>query len=171
VAENNDPILPLPPSPPFPSLLFSGHSLISETTYDACMKTCVWDNESAECSSNLNKAADEIGNIDVYYLYNTCDDPALSRRRAPINPKGMLARVIKAREAKGYKLDPNCYGSTQTLEAWGNLPAVKAALHVSPGINWAVCSNNNSFAYRPDIPDERTEIYPTLTKLAGYQGE
>jgi len=135
------------------------------------MKTCVWDNESAECQNNLNAAAAEIGDVDIYYLYNTCSDPAINLR-APVNPKGMLARVQAARLARGLSAltpDPNCYSSTQTLEMWGNQAAVKAALHVSPDIDWAVCSNNNSFGYNPDIPDERTEIYPTLTKKAGIQ--
>jgi len=149
-----------------------GHGLISETVYDQILKECVWDNESAKCSDLLNEAAGSIGDIDIYYLYNTCEDPAISRRRTPYNPKGMLARVEKARTARGaapLKLDPNCYGSTPSLEAWGNLPATKAALHVARDIDWAVCSNNASFQYSPNIPDERTEIYPTLTKLAGYQ--
>ncbi len=125
-----------------------GHGLISETVYDSILKECVWDNESAKCQAFLNEAANQIGDIDVYYLYNTCSDPAISRKRTPYSPKGMLARVEKARAARGAKaleIDPNCYGSTPSLEAWGNLPATKAALHVAPEIDWAVCSNNNSF--------------------------
>ena len=151
---------------------WKGHGLISETAYDAILKECVWASESAQCGQLLNDAASAIGDIDVYYLYNTCEDPAISRRRTPYSKNGMLARVERARAARGaapLKLDPNCYGSTQALEAWGNLPATKAALHVAPSIDWAVCSNNNSFSYSPDIPDERTEIYPTLTQKAGYQ--
>ena len=81
----------------------------------------------------------------------------------------MLARVARAREERGLTVDSNCYGTGPTLEKWGNLPEVKAALHVNPNIEWSLCSNNGTFQYSPDIPDERTEIYPTLTKLAGYQ--
>ena len=154
--------------------IWRGHGLISEVTYDACLKECEWANESPACQSNLQKAANEIGDIDVYYLYNTCPDPAITRRRngAPIPQGSMLARVAAARQARGLPelgIDSNCYGTGPTLESWGNLAAVKAALHVSPDIDWAVCSNNNSFSYNSNIPDERTEIYPTLTQQAGYQ--
>jgi len=104
-------------------------------------------------------------------LYNTCPDPAISRRRAPVAPTGMLARVNKARAARAQgplAVDPQCYESVATLEAWANQDAVKAALHVAPAITWAVCSNNNTFDYSPDIKDERTTIYPTLV-AAGLQ--
>jgi hypothetical protein len=84
----------------------------------------------------------------------------------------MLDRVRKIREAKaekGLTLDPNCYGTGPTLENWFNQAEVKTAFHVAPKIDWSLCSNNASFGYNPDIPDERTEIYPTLTQKAGYQ--
>jgi carboxypeptidase C (cathepsin A) len=52
---------------------------------------------------------------------------------------------------------------------------VKKALHVAPEIDWAVCSNNNSFSYNSNIPDERTVIYPGLLKaglnVLVYNGE
>lgn len=152
---------------------WKGHGLISETTYDTIMSVCTWANENQACQNALNDAAGEVGDIDVYYLYNTCDDPAmLARARAPFGNKGMLARVNAVRAAKGkasLQLDPNCFGTGPTLESWFNQDAVKAAFHVAPAIDWALCSNNASFGYNPDIPDERTEIYPTLTTKAGYQ--
>ncbi len=49
---------------------WKGHGLISETVYDQVMKVCDWPNESAACQNALNNAANEVGNIDVYYLYN-----------------------------------------------------------------------------------------------------
>ena len=111
-------------------------------------------------------------------LYNTCDDPALSRTRAPIGSKGMLARVQKARAAAGRSLsslDPNCFGSTGTLETYLNTPEVQTALHVPSAITFAVCSNNGTFGYSPDIADERTVIYPALlaakVKVLIYNGE
>ena len=145
-----------------------------------------WSNESPACSAALNDAANAIGDIDVYFLYNTCDDPAAPappaaarKLRAPVGERGMLARLNVARAAKGLApvgTDPNCFSSTGTLEAWGNQPSVKAALHVSQDIQWSVCSNNNSFGYNSDIADERTTIYPVLTQQAGlrvlvYNGE
>lgn len=107
-----------------------------------------------------------------------CDDPALSRTRAPIGSKGMLARVQKARAAAGRSLsslDPNCFGSTGTLETYLNTPEVQTALHVPSSITFAVCSNNGTFGYSPDIADERTVIYPALlaakVKVLIYNGE
>jgi serine carboxypeptidase-like clade 2 len=156
--------------------IWRGHGLVSETNYDAIMAACEWANESNECNNLLQDAADSIGNIDVYFLYNTCPDPALTRgagrARAPFGARSMLARINKARAARGelaVGVDPLCFESTATLERWANQPAVKAALHVAPTIDWAVCSNNNSFSYNSDIADERTLIYPTLTKVAGYK--
>lgn len=149
-----------------------GHALISETTYDQIMKVCDWPNESQACQNALNDAANEVGDIDVYYLYNTCQDPAAqqgAKLRAPIGGS-MLARVNAARTTKGkLSLDPNCFGTGPTLETWGNQDDVKAALHVAPAIDWALCSNNASFGYDSDIADERTTIYPTLTTKAGIQ--
>lgn len=63
-----------------------GHGLISETVYDQILKECVWDNESAKCSDLLNEAAGSIGDIDIYYLYNTCEDPAVSGFHKPRPP-------------------------------------------------------------------------------------
>lgn len=150
-----------------------GHGLISETTYDLIMKVCDWPNESQQCQNALNNAANEVGNIDVYYLYNTCPNPAsqLSRARAPFGSKGMLARVEKIQQEKnkGLTLDPNCFGTGPTLESWFNQADVKAAFHVAPNIDWALCSNNGTFNYNSDIADERTTIYPTLTQQAGYK--
>ena len=151
-------------------LQWKGHGLISELSYDNIIKLCPdWANEDAACSDALNTAANNIGDIDVYFLYNTCSDPALDispskkslTARAPIGDKGMLARVNKIRAAAGKApvgTDSNCYSTTGTLESWGNLPATKAALHVAPEIDWAVCSNNNSFSYNSNIADERTTI-------------
>ena len=46
--------------------MWRGHGLVSETTYDQCLKACVWANENAECQNCLDTAANEIGDIDVY---------------------------------------------------------------------------------------------------------
>ena len=145
-----------------------GHGLISETSYDAITKACDWPNESAKCQQELQSAANSIGDIDIYYLYNTCDDPVM-RRGAPVPEGSMLARVQKARRdrriARGedpLSVDPNCYATAGTLEAYMNLAEVKTALHVQPAITYALCSNNGTFQYSPNIADERKTVYPTL---------
>jgi serine carboxypeptidase-like clade I len=164
-----------------------GHGLISETTFDTVMKVCDWPNESQQCQNALNQAASEVGDIDVYYLYNTCADPAAtvgeegraavatsgsSTLRAPYGSKGMLARLNNVRKAAGKPElgnDPNCYGTGPELESWFNQAEVKQAFHVATGIDWSLCSNNGTFQYNPNIADERTTIYPTLTQKAGYK--
>lgn len=157
---------------------WKGHGLVSETLYDSILKECVWNNESNQCENDLQAAANAIGNLDVYYLYNTCDDPAAMRRRAPYAKNSLLARVEKIRQnrldakrsaGKPLRTDPNCFSTGATLETWANQDAVKTALHVAPAIDWSLCSNNNTFGYNSDIADERTTIYPTLTKQAGYK--
>lgn len=45
-----------------------GHGLISEVTYNKIMAVCTWSNENQACQDALNDAANEVGNIDVYYL-------------------------------------------------------------------------------------------------------
>ena len=65
--------------------------------------------------------------------------------------------------------DPECWGSGPSLEAWANTPEVKAALHVAPGVTFALCSNNFTFDYNSDMKDERAVVYPALTKQAGYR--
>ena len=120
--------------------------------------------------------ANQIGDIDIYYLYNTCQDPAITLR-APVNKNSALGRAIESRKVRamktaarnGLSLDPNCFGSGPTLQDYFNDPAVQAAFHVNPNIQWSLCSNNGTFQYNRDQQDERVTIYPTLTKQAGYQ--
>lgn len=52
------------------------------------------------------------------------------------------------------------------LRSYMNLPEVQKALHVKTTA-WEECSS--SINYSGDMPDERKEIYPTLTQKAGYQ--
>ncbi len=161
--------------------IWRGHALVSETNYDAIMKNCDWPNENAKCEQELQNAANAIGDIDVYYLYNTCDDPALTRG-APIPSGSMLDRVRKARQARRVargeeplSVDPNCYSTAGTLESYLNTAEVKTALHVAPGITYALCSNNRTFNYNSNIADERKTVYPTLTAsgitVVIYNGE
>lgn len=150
-----------------------GHGLIAETTYDKITQACDWSKalQTPACDAALALASTEIGNIDVYYLYNTCSDPAVNLR-APVPANSMLARINAIRAEKGEQrltLDPNCFGTGPALESYLNRPESKAALHVATDIVYALCSNNASFGYSPDIRDERTTIYPTLTLQAKYK--
>jgi carboxypeptidase C (cathepsin A) len=161
--------------------IWRGHALVSETNYDNIMKNCDWPNQSAKCDAELQAAANAIGDIDVYYLYNTCDDPVMARG-APVPRGSMLARVQKARRerriARGedpLSTDPNCYATAASLESYLNTPAVKTALHVPASIQYSLCSNNGTFNYNSNIADERKTVYPTITAsgvtVVIYNGE
>ena len=161
--------------------IWRGHALVSETNYDNIMKNCVWDNQSAKCDAELQAAANAIGDIDIYYLYNTCDDPVLNRG-APIPRGSMLARVQKARQERRIaagldplSTDPNCYATASALQGYLNTAEVKAALHVPAAIDYSLCSNNGTFQYSSNIADERKTVYPTITAsgvtVVIYNGE
>jgi carboxypeptidase C (cathepsin A) len=159
--------------------IWRGHGLVSEPLYDAIMGNCTWTNESPQCNSLLQQAANDIGNIDVYFLYNTCNDPAAPRLRAPVG-NSLLGRALKAAmaraQAAGLDADANCFGSGPTLEQYFNTPAVKTAFHVAPAITWELCSGNGTFGYNPNIADERKTVYPDLVNSAKinvliYNGE
>ena len=133
---------------------WKGHGLISETLYDDIMNVCVWGNENIECTVLLTLASLSIADIDTYYLYNTCSDPAVPLR-APLGNNSLLGRARassrKAAPHNGLSLDPNCFGSGPTLETYFNQPEVKAAFNVNPNIDWQLCSGNFSFVYNSDM--------------------
>ena len=161
--------------------MIRGHGAMSRDLYNTIISACSsnWAVPTPACRSALDMV--DIGDIDVYDFYNTCSDPAMTRRlRAPLEEDGLLARLLERRaqkvEALGLPPDPNCFSTTASLEAYMNQPEVKAALNVAADIDWAVCDNNGTFAYRRDYADERTIIYPTLINDAKievliYNGE
>jgi len=94
----------------------------------------------------------------------------LGRRRARLEaPAAAAAAAAAMPVASAVDPDPECFGSGPTIEAWANQTSVKAALHVAPGIDFALCSNNLTFNYNGDMDDERKVVYPTLAEQAGYR--
>ena len=166
---------------------FRGHGLISDPLYQEIISTCNWTSPSLACDLLLGEAELLTLGVDVYDLYNQCPDPAAPAPppralRAPVGSRSMLGRRLAreraARTAAAVTVDaaplrarddPECWGSGPALEAWANTAEVKAALHVAPGITFALCSNNFTFNYNSDMADERKVIYPTLTQQAGYR--
>jgi carboxypeptidase C (cathepsin A) len=161
--------------------MIRGHGAMSRDVYNAIISNCSsnWAAPTPSCYSALDMV--DIGDIDVYDFYNTCSDPAMTRRlRAPLGEDSLLARLLERRAqraaALGLPPDPNCFSTTAPLQAYMNQASVKAALNVAADIDWAVCDNNGTFSYRRDYPDERTVIYPTLINEAKievliYNGE
>jgi hypothetical protein len=165
---------------------YKGHGLISEPLFDDAIAACSpdWAHPSVECDVFLAAASLEIGNVDVYDLYNTCSDPAdattaaaaagAGRRaggrglRAPVARNSLLGRALEARAGLGQPIDANCFSDTSAIETYMNLAESKTAFHVAPAITFELCSGNYSFQYNSDIADERTTIYPALV-AAGYQ--
>ena len=144
---------------------FRGHGLISDKLYQNIIKTCDWALPSIACDVLLAEANLQTLELDTYDLYNTCSDPARRRAlRAPVGPNTMLARRLRddmtavAIESSLGSDPNNCFGSGPSIEAWANQPAVKAALHVAPEIDFALCSSNFTFNYNSDMADERTVI-------------
>ena len=82
--------------------------------------------------------------------------------------KARQARRIAAGQDP-LSVDPNCYATAAALQGYLNQADVKAALHVAPGVTFALCSNNFTFQYSSDMKDERAVVYPALTKQAGYR--
>ena len=173
---------------------FRGHGLISDKLFAAIMQDCNFSAPSLVCDALLADAELQTLGVDIYDLYNECPDPATplgARLRAPVGKHSMLGRrrarlhasasasaaaaaaatavAPSATTAGSIDPDPECFGSGPTIEAWANQPAVKAALHVAPGIDFALCSNNFTFNYNGDMDDERKVVYPTLVLQAGYR--
>ena len=156
---------------------FRGHGLISDKLFAAIMQDCNFSAPSLVCDALLADAELQTLGVDIYDLYNECPDPATplgARLRAPVGKRSMLGRrrsrlLASAVAATASDPDPECFGSGPTIEAWANQPAVKAALHVAPGIDFALCSNNATFNYNGDMDDERKVVYPTLVLQAGYR--
>eukprot|EP00966_Prymnesium_polylepis_P015577 360172-Prymnesium_polylepis.1 len=62
--------------------LDAGHSMISNQRFDALQKACApWGNDDVKkpaCASELSAANGEIGDFDVYNIYDTCAGDTLA---------------------------------------------------------------------------------------------
>lgn len=148
---------------------FHGHAFLSDKAFEAANAACGdYSAESPACRVAVAAATAEAGNnFDVYDLYSdmwgTCNYGnrlrKLGRRVAPASALGRLLERQAARLG-----DNNCT-SDDDLTAYLNLPAVQAALHVTPK-TWEECGG---IVYDSEMKDERTVIYPTLIEKAQIQ--
>ena len=148
---------------------FHGHAFLSDKAFEAANAACGdYSAESPACRVAVAAANDEVGsNFDVYDLYSDMWGQCnygnrlrkLGRRVAPTSALGRLLERQAARLG-----DNNCT-SDDDLTAYLNLPAVQAALHVTPK-TWEECGG---IVYDSEMKDERTVIYPTLIEKAQIQ--
>jgi len=135
---------------------FHGHAMISNERYASATQRCKpWSDTSVRrpaCSAELDAANKEIGNFDIYNIYDTCAgdtdwsrslsewNAALATREVVV-PRGVTTAAhpqLTGRQ-RGGELgaavnDYPCGGS-RAVRAWLENDEVAAALHVRPGRN------------------------------------
>jgi carboxypeptidase C (cathepsin A) len=157
---------------------YAGHGLISPTTFSTftadCAGAAAGGAPSAACLADVAAAHDEVGPVNIYNIYGDCIVGAAAPTRVD---KASGARVharapVPVRGGAGGPIA--CID--ETISHYLGAPAVAAALHVIPTLNWAVCGSNSSFDYTRTEKDERVDVYPTLINDAKirvliYNGE
>lgn len=177
-----------------------GHGLVSYPTYQQTLAACGdWSNLGPNCVNWLNQVSDEVGHINVYYIYGPCHTNFSMPELAPTatvadldaaklliesgqvltkplahnfrRPPSKLERKINMHKGLG---GPDGCIDAGDVTWYLNLPSVISALHVAQNLPWVICSGNIS--YTPTEQDERAIIYPTLIEKAKlrvliYNGE
>ncbi|CAK9273574.1 unnamed protein product [Sphagnum jensenii] len=140
---------------------FHSHSLISDQTYITVIENCNFTDEfqvdypvtNAECNDASYDLYYQLGGLDIYNVYvPSCNVPYNSSVRSLMKSKIHLFPAAAA-------IDPCADFVTPYL----NNPAVKAALHVLPDIQWTECSGlvlQNYFF--PDIVRSMIPVYQKL---------
>jgi serine carboxypeptidase-like clade I len=146
---------------------FFGHGLIPSSTYKAVLADCTdVNNPSSACSTDLDLAHQQVGNVNIYDIYAPC-----------INGPSKLGTNMHSRAPvpirQGSQGPIECID--ETIAVYINSAPVRAALHVAP-VNFAVCGSNSSFQYDRTEKDERVDVYPILIEQAKinvliYNGE
>ena len=137
--------------------LFYGHGMISRADYEHVYALCGnWINISDQCESAAGNAMNNVGNINIYDVYDTCpgfssrkkSHPALGGRPIMHAPNRAISEHVSDR------VDCTPDGSSDFM----NNADVKKALHVdkSPVTQWSDCSgidyNNNLVSLLPTYP-------------------
>jgi len=116
-----------------------------------------WHNPSSECEQALQQMSVEVGNINLYGIYYSCNAPI----ERP-NPKLTLP------VAKGSVLDllggPVACIESKEAHAYLNSDVVAQALHVSAAKQywneWTICTNK--IRYTPTAKNLPRDVYPVL---------
>jgi serine carboxypeptidase-like clade 1 len=147
---------------------FHGHGMISQPMWDALISECgpAFNSSSDKCATLIDNANTAVGNIDVYDVYDTCND-------------GLAPSPPTLRAPSGYWLDraDDLGDAVQCLNAelgrqYFDSPVVRKAWHVDQVKldHWTTCYNID---YSSTIPDERP-MYHTLIanmRILIYNGD
>jgi len=96
-----------------------GHGLISKNLYQNIILACSSVPPTSNCQNLKNQAYDKMTDIDIYNIYADC-----YHQRGVSTPTDV----------------PPCTDATYATQ-YLNMAAVKTAIHVSPSITWAICSD------------------------------
>jgi hypothetical protein len=136
---------------------FFGHGMFSQSLKQEMLFSCgTFQTLSAKCIETLEKMEDEIGNFNIYNIYDTCGSDQRRRRLHEVKNKKQRLSLSKVREilsskrvnistedsfkvSAGYGEALNDYecGAETAMDAWLAEPSVATALHVkqnTPGL-------------------------------------
>jgi carboxypeptidase C (cathepsin A) len=135
---------------------FAGHAMIDQPTYSAINAECGdYSNPTQKCVNLVNGALGQIGNINIYNVYDTCGDDTV--RQQPL--ASVFGRARAPNAALRNIRDPVVCVSSDYGNTYLNNADVRKAIHVD-GVNlpsWTVCPgvdyNANLVSLLPTYPD------------------
>ena len=154
--------------------LYHGHGMVSEPLWEALLGECgvAFNSTSQKCQDLIGQANDAVGNIDVYNVYDTCNDglepPPTSAQghevlRAPsghwLQRRERLGDTVHCLPAL---LGQQYFDSAVVRKAW-HVDAVKLA-------HWTTCYDID---YTTTVHDERAMYHELVAnmKILVYNGD
>jgi len=134
--------------------LFYGHGMISQPAYQAISAACGdWINPPNSCFNLADDAINQVGNIDIYNVYDVCGNDNLQAVTESTALRAPNSQISKLK-------DPLVCVPTALSTAYMNDATVRAALHVSNSklSSWGECYN---IRYNTNIVS-LLPIYPKL---------
>lgn len=137
---------------------FFGHDMISQPLYAAIQAACGnFSVESQQCQNLIEEAENNVGNINIYDVYDDCGDDTVTL-------KASKAQTLRAPNPRltGRLGDPLTCTPSALGPAYLDFPQVRQAIHVDQvqGVPvWAVCNSNIN--YNSNLVS-LLPLYPTL---------
>ncbi|EDQ88901.1 uncharacterized protein MONBRDRAFT_37373 [Monosiga brevicollis MX1] len=146
---------------------YYGHGMFPQTMYAEIQEACNHFNgtENIKCEAILAKMNQDIGNFDIYNIYDTCGNDQVTLDHAEIRRRIGQARVVNTSGSQVYSIHPqlsefqgalNDYtcGAQKVMDLWLAQDDVQKALHVS---------KQGQQSYRRTAADLR-DLYKTLAQ-------